>query len=161
MKRIPWLLILGLTAMWLLLTGSVSIGQVLLGLAFAMLMTLGFRPVRPGHPRLRRPQAALLLFGRVAIDILKSNVAVARIVLGMEGKREIRSDFLEIPLELQDPHGLAVLAAILTANPGTVWADLSPDNRVLTLHVLDLDDPQQARDSIKHRYEHLLQEIFE
>ncbi len=161
MSRVPWLLILGLTAMWLLLVGSVSPGQVLLGLAIATAMTLGFRAVRPLHPRIRRPLAALKLLCHVAPDVLRSNWAVGRIVLGLTGGRQIRSGFVDIPLALRDPHALAVLAVIVTSTPGTVWADLSQDDAVLTLHVLDLRDPQAVRDMIKQRYERLLQEIFE
>jgi multicomponent K+:H+ antiporter subunit E len=160
-RRFPWLLILGLTAMWLLLTGEPSSGQLLLGVCIATLMTLGFRPVRPLTPRLRRPAAALRLFVRVAGDILRSNYAVARIVLGLTGGRNTHSGFVEIPLDVRDPHALATLAAIVTATPGTVWADLSRDNNVLTLHVLDLRDEQATREFIKRRYEGLLQEIFE
>jgi multicomponent K+:H+ antiporter subunit E len=161
MKRIPWLLILGLTIMWLLLVQSLSFGQVLLGLAVSTLMTLGFQAVRPVHPHLHRPLAALRLFGRAVVDILQSNLAVARIVLGLTGRREVRSGFVEVPLTVRDPHALAVLAAIMTATPGTVWADLSPDDAVLTVHVLDLRDPQAMRDFIRQRYEGLLREIFE
>lgn len=161
MRRIPWLLILGLAVMWVLLNGSASPGQVLLGLLVATVMTLGFRAVRPLHPHLRRPLAAARLFGRVVPDILRSNWAVGRIVLGLTGGRQIQAGFVDIPLELRDPHALAVLAAIVTSTPGTVWADLSQDDRVLTLHVLDLHDPQEVRDTIKYRYERLLQEIFE
>jgi multicomponent K+:H+ antiporter subunit E len=161
MKRIPWLLMVGLTLMWLLLAGSASLGNVLLGAALAIGMTLSFRAVRPLHPHLHRPLAALRLFGRVAVDILQSNYAVARIVLGLVSKRDIHAGFIDIELDVRDPHALAVLAAIVTSTPGTVWADLSPDNRVLKLHVLDLRDPQQLRDIIKHRYEDLLREIFE
>ena len=47
---------------------------------------------------------------------------------------------MQIPLDLQDAHGLAVLACIVTSTPGTVWVGLSPDGATLTLHVLDLDD---------------------
>ncbi len=161
MKRIPWLLILGLTLMWLLLNGSASAGQVLLGGGIATLMTLGFRAVRPEHPHIRRPLAAVRLLLRVAVDILRSNLAVGRIVLGLAGRRAVRSGFVEIPLDVRDPHALAALATIVTSTPGTVWSDLSPDNRVLTLHVLDLRDPSATRDTIKLRYEGLLQEIFE
>lgn len=160
-RRIPWLLIIGLTGMWLLLVQSLSVGQVLLGLALAALMTLGFQAVRPLHPHVRRPFAAVKLFGRVTVDVLRSNVAVARIVLGLTGSRVVRSSFIDVPLEVRDPHALAVLAAIMTATPGTVWADLTPDNAVLTVHVLDLRDPQAMRDTIKNRYESLLREIFE
>lgn len=161
MKRVPWLLILGLTGMWLLLEQSVSLGQLLLGLLLATLMTLGFAAVRPVHPRLRRPVAAVRLFGRVVVDILRSNLAVARIVLGLAGKGGARSGFVEVPLTVRDPHALATLAAIMTATPGTVWADLSPDDSVLTIHVLDLRDPEAMRDTIRNRYESLLREIFE
>lgn len=161
MKRRPILLILALTAMWLLLNVTLAFGQVLLGLALSMLMVFGFRVVRPVQPSLRRPQMALLLLWRVFIDILRSNVAVARIVLGLNGGVAPRSKFVEIPLALRDPNGLAVLAAIVTSTPGTVWVDLSVDGAVLTLHVLDLHDEPGLIDTIKQRYEHLLMEIFQ
>ena len=77
MRRIPWLLILGLTSMWLLLVQSLSLGNVLLGFAISTLMTLGFQAVRPLHPQLRRPLAMLRLTGRAALDILRSNIAAA------------------------------------------------------------------------------------
>jgi multicomponent K+:H+ antiporter subunit E len=50
---------------------------------------------------------------------------------------------------------------IVTATPGTVWAGLSDDRSVLTLHVLDLRDPDAYRRTIKGRYETPLREIFE
>jgi multicomponent K+:H+ antiporter subunit E len=159
--RLPILLVLALTGMWLLLNSTLAIGQILSGLAVSLLMVFGFRAVRPLLPRLRRPQAALLLLWRVFTDILRSNVAVARIVLGLHGKRAIRSGFLEIPLDMRDPHGLAALSTIVTSTPGTIWVDLSPDGATLTLHVLDLRDEQAWIDTIKQRYERLLVEIFE
>jgi multicomponent K+:H+ antiporter subunit E len=161
MRRPPVLLVLGLTGMWLLLNGTLSFGHFLLGLALSMLMVFGFRVVRPVQPRVRRPQKALLLLWRVFVDILRSNIAVARIVLGLTGNRTIRSGFLEVPLDLRDPSGLAALATIVTSTPGTVWVDLSVDGATLTLHVLDLQDEQAWIDTIKQRYERLLMEIFE
>jgi len=91
---------------------------------------------------------------------VRSNVAVARIVLGLAG-REIRSGFVEIPLDLQDDHGLAALACIVTSTPGTAWAGLSPDRTTLTLHVLDLEDEGHLIHTIKQRYEQPLMRIFQ
>jgi multicomponent K+:H+ antiporter subunit E len=159
--RHPWLLVVGLTVTWLLLAEHASLAQLLLGAGVSLLMVYGFRAVRPVHPRLRRPASALRLLGRVTLDILRSNYHVARIVLGLTGGREIRSGFVDIPLRLRDPHGLATLAAIVTSTPGTVWADLSDDNAVLTLHVLDLTDEGHVRNLVRERYERLLMEIFE
>jgi len=160
-SRLPILLILALTGMWLLLNSTLAMGHILLGLFVSLVMVFGFRAVRPLQPRLHRPLVALLLLWRVFVDILRSNVAVARIVLGLHGKRAIRSGFLDIPLDMRDPHGLAALSTIVTSTPGTIWVDLSPDGATLTLHVLDLHDEQAWIDTIKQRYERLLMEIFE
>jgi multicomponent K+:H+ antiporter subunit E len=159
--RKPWLLVAGLTLTWMLLNDEFSAGQLLLGAALSTLMVFGFRAVRPVHPRLSRPARALLLLGRVTLDILRSNLNVARIILGLTGGREIRSGFVDIPLDLRDPHGLATLAAIVTSTPGTVWANLSDDGATLTLHVLDLTEEALWIETIKQRYERLLIEVFE
>ena len=95
------------------------------------------------------------------LDIVRSNFAVARIVLGLVRGREVRAGFLDIPLDLRDPHGLAALAAIITSTPGTVWVDLTPDGKTLTLHVLDLQDEAELILRIKTRYEQPLMRIFE
>lgn len=160
-NRKPWLLVAGLTLTWLLLAERASVGQLLIGFSVSTFMVFLFRAVRPVHPRLRRPASAVRLFGRVLKDILLSNYNVARIVLGLTQGREIRSGFVDIPMRLRDPHGLATLAAIVTSTPGTVWANLSEDGATLTLHVLDLIDEQTWRDIIQQRYETLLMEIFE
>jgi multicomponent K+:H+ antiporter subunit E len=159
--RKPWLLVIGLTLTWLLLAEYLSLGQCLLGLAVSLLMVFGFRAVRPVQPRLRRPARAFVLLARVSVDILRSNYNVAKIVLGLTGKREVKSGFIDIPLDLRDPHGLAMLAAIVTSTPGTVWTYLSEDGATLTLHVLDLTDEEAWVATIKQRYERLLMEIFE
>jgi len=161
MSRRPFLLIAGLIAMWLLLNGTLAPAQIVLGTVLAVSVVFAFRAVRPLQPRIRRPRAALALLGRVLADIVRSNIAVARIILGLVRDREVRSGFLDIPLELRDPHGLAVLAAIVTSTPGTVWVDLALDGSTLTLHVLDLQDEAAWIRTIKQRYERALMEIFE
>jgi multicomponent K+:H+ antiporter subunit E len=110
---------------------------------------------------MRRFRTASLLFARVLLDILRSNLAVARIILGLVRDHEVRSGFLDVPLDLRDPHGLAVLAAIVTSTPGTIWADLARDGKTLTLHVLDLQNEAAWIRTIKQRYERALMEIFE
>ena len=117
--------------------------------------------LRPLRPRLRRVVPGAAARATVLADIVRSNVGVARIVLGLTGSRQVHSGFLDIPLDLRDPHGLAVLAAIITSTPGTVWAGLSPDGSTLTLHVLDLQDEAAWISTIKQRYERPLMEIFE
>jgi multicomponent K+:H+ antiporter subunit E len=161
MTRVPIVAPLGLTVVWVVLTGSLSAGNILLGVVLSFTMVLGFGALRPVTPRLRRPQAAFGLLWRVLVDVVRSNIAVGRIVLGLTGKRAANTRFLDVPLDMRDPHGLAVLAMILTATPGAVWSGLSKDSSILTVHVLDLDDPEAWIRTIKDRYEAPLMEIFE
>jgi len=161
MRRVPVLLPLGLTVLWLVLTETVTFANVVLGLVVGFGMVLSFQKLRPVRPRLRRVHVAFGLIFKVLVDIVRSNLAVGRIVLGLTGGREVRSGFLDIPLDMRDPHGLAVLAMIVTATPGTVWSGLADDSSMLRLHVLDLQDPEGWIRTIKQRYERPLREIFE
>lgn len=161
LQRVSPALVAVLLATWLLLNQTLAPGQVLLGLALSVLLAWFGHDLRPLRARLRRVDRALDLFFVVFWDIVRSNVAVARIVLGLVGRRQVRSGFLEVPLDLRDDHGLAVLACIVTSTPGTVWAGLSPDGATLTLHVLDLRDEDEWIRMIKQRYERRLMEIFQ
>lgn len=161
MKRLPPLLTGVLVVIWLLLNGPASPGQVLLGLVIAVTMMLAAARWRPVHPRLRSLWPAVPLFLHVLADIARSNVAVARIVLGLTGGRAVHSGFIEIPLDLRDPHGLAILSAIVTSTPGTAWAGVSADGRLLRLHALDLKNEDEWIRTIKERYEGPLRRIFE
>jgi multicomponent K+:H+ antiporter subunit E len=165
MKRIAGpvspLLVLALTAMWLLLNQTLAPAQVALGAALAVALAWSGSALRPLRARVRRLDIALALALVVLCDIVRSSLAVARLVLGWVSTREVRSGFLRIPLELRDPHGLAALAIIVTSTPGTVWAGLSPAGDVLTLHVLDLKDEAEWIRLIKQRYERPLMRIFE
>lgn len=161
MTRVPVLFPLGLAVLWLVLVESLSPGNVLLGLVLGFGMTLAFQKLRPVRPRLGRVHVGIRLLARVLVDIIKSNIAVGRVALGLTGGRVVKSGFLDIPLDLRDPHGLAVLAMIVTATPGTVWSGLAKDSSMLTLHVLDLQDPEDWIRTIKQRYERPLMEMFE
>lgn len=150
-----------LTALWLLLNQTVSPGHVVLGLVLGVLLAWGSSRLRPVRAALHRIDVAVKLVLVVALEIVRSNVAVARIVLGLVRGREIRSGFVDIPLDLRDPHGLAVLAMIITSTPGTVWSGQSADGSTLTLHVLDLEDEQRWIRYVKDRFETPLRRIFE
>jgi multicomponent K+:H+ antiporter subunit E len=159
-RLIPFpILSLGLLAFWLLLNQSLSPGHVLLGSAVALaggwvLATLKLPKARP-----RRFMPIFRLTAYVVADIVRSNIAVAGIILGLKQRRGT-SGFVNISLELRDPYGLAMLACIITSTPGTLWADFDEASGNLTIHVLDLVDEAEWIRIIKGRYERLLLEIF-
>lgn len=161
-KTPPWvpLLPVVLALVWLLLNDSLSAGHLLLGVVFALLATVAVRPLRPLPAWPRRLHVAIGLIWHVFLDIVRSNIDVGRVILGAT-RRQPTIGFVRIPLDLRDPHGLAMLSIIVTGTPGTVWAGHDPATNVLMLHVLDLQDEDAWVRTIKHRYERPLREIFE
>jgi multicomponent K+:H+ antiporter subunit E len=150
----------GLLALWLLLNETMSVGHILLAFAVALAGGWALHALGPPKARIGRPRAVLRLVSRVLADIVRSNIAVARIVLGLAG-RDPTSGFVNIALDLRDPYGLAALACIITSTPGTLWVRHDPTTGMLTIHVLDLVDEEEWFRTIKGRYERLLLEIFE
>ncbi|HET6629569.1 MAG TPA: Na+/H+ antiporter subunit E [Woeseiaceae bacterium] len=160
-RRLSPGLVAWLAFLWLLLNQTVAPGQIVLAFVVAASLSWLSSALRPLPARVRNPQVIVALLATVFVDVVRSNVAVGRIVLGLVRGREVKSGFLDIPLELRDPHGLAGLAMIVTATPGTVWVDLARDGSRVTLHILDLEDEAYWIDWIKNRYERPLRRIFE
>ncbi|MGO4573312.1 Na+/H+ antiporter subunit E [Microvirga sp. 2TAF3] len=154
------LLSAALLVLWLLLNQSVSAGHIILGGVLAVLASWAMATLRPEKPRFRRPGAILRLAGMVLIDILRSNLAVGRIIVRSR-EPGVNAGFLTIPLALRNRHGLAVLSVIITSTPGTIWVDYDAAKGTLLLHVLDLVDETAWTRLIKDRYERRLMEVFE
>ena len=149
----------GLLMLWLVLNQTLSFGHVLLGVAAAVVGGWALAALEAPKTRIRRMAAVLRLTALVVADIIRSNVAVGRIVIGL-GNSRLTSGFVEIPLDLRNPYGLAVLACIITSTPGTLWTKFDAATGMLTIHVLDLIDESDWLCTIKGRYERLLLEIF-
>ena len=154
-------LFVALFALWLILNESFAAGHLLLGAVLALGGVAVYSRLQPAAKRVRnRPLAGLQLLAVVFADIVRSNIAVARIVLGIAaGKRT--AGFLSLPLEVRHPGALAVIACIITATPGTTWVRYDSAAGVVTIHVLDLVDEQSWIHLFKQRYERRLLEIFE
>ena len=162
MKRLlPSLpLALLLFVVWLLLNQSVSPGTMVMGALLAILVPVGTKGLRPGHVRMRRPWVAVKLWAIVMRDFVRSNIRVATLILTRR-PRDIPSGFIHIPLDMRDPHALALLAMILCITPGTAWAEVSRDRSMLLLHVFEIVDADAMIAMVKKRYERPLMEIFE
>ncbi|HLT78874.1 MAG TPA: Na+/H+ antiporter subunit E [Ferrovibrio sp.] len=144
---------------WLLANESVTPGTILLGAALAIGIAPVLTTLNVPKTVFRRPLAALKLSLVVLVEIVRSNNAVARIILSSD-KRPRRSGFVRIPLSTRNPYSLTALACIITATPGTLWVEYDSADNTMLLHVLDLIDEEEWVRIIKERYESRLMEIF-
>src|SRR3954454_5770357 len=85
-----------LLILWLLLNQTLSPGHILLGGVVALIG--GWALTLLGLPNFRvlRPAALIRLSAAVLADIIRSNIAVDSIILGLRA-RERRSGFVDIP----------------------------------------------------------------
>lgn len=145
---------------WLLMNQSLAPAHVLFGGLLALVLPRLLRQLDLPPVRIRNHWLLLVLAGRVAVDIVRSNIALLVIILS-GGRREATSGFVRVPLTLTDGYGLAVLACIITSTPGTIWMSYESKERMLLIHVLDLVDEAVWIQTITDRYERPLREIFE
>ena len=143
---------------WLLMAEDYSLGNVIMALLLAWLMPQLAARFEREFARLGRLRGGLRLIGRLLVDMVIANVTVARQVLGPESK--LKSQFVWIPLDLTNIHGISALTSVITLTPGTVSAELSEDRKHLLIHCLSTDDPAALVAEIKSRYEAPLREIF-
>ena len=145
---------------WLLLNQSLAVGQMLIGALLGLAVGGLLARLNPPPLRIRNRRRLLVLAGTVGWDIVQANLALLRIILSGRARR-VRSGFVQVPLELTDPYGLAVLATIITSTPGTIWMSYRARDGVLLIHVLDLVDESEWIRTVTERYERPLREIFQ
>jgi len=148
-----------LALMWLLLAGFTS-GQLVLAVLVSIGAARALKALGEVSPPVKRWIRIAEFTGIVLYDIVRSNVAVASILLSGQ-RRASKSGFVTMPLKLRNPAGLATLAVVLTSTPGTAWLDYNSARGELLIHVFDVVDEQVWVDQILNRYEKPLLEIFE
>ncbi|CAN7684542.1 hypothetical protein ASC89_26810 [Devosia sp. Root413D1] len=148
-----------LLLMWLVLQQSIGLGQILLGGAVAVAAALAASAILPGRVRFRGLTSLLQLVAVAGIDIIRSNIAVLLILINP--RAEPSAGFIKMELQLTNQFGLAVLACLLTATPGSAWLEYDGEHNTVLIHVLDLADKDEWIATVRHRYERLLLEIFQ
>src|SRR6056297_983646 len=161
MRLIPHpLLSIALVLVWLGLVNTFTLGNLILGVVFGLVIPMLTAPYWPDRPRIGKPLRVIEYVLVVFWDIVVANVQVAWIIL-FRRNANIRSHWIVVPLELQSAEAITVLAGTITMTPGTVSATLAADGGCILVHCLDTDDPDAVRDEIKSRYERRPKEMLQ
>jgi multicomponent K+:H+ antiporter subunit E len=151
---------LTLVFVWLALVNKFTLGNLLLGILFAIVIPMLTAPYWPDRPKISRPFKGVEYVLVVLWDIVVANVQVAAIIL-FKREKDIRSQWIVVPLDVKSAEAITVLAGTITMTPGTVSATLAADGGSILVHCLHTDDVDAVRDEIKNRYERRLKEIFQ
>jgi len=148
-----------LVIVWLLLANTFTLNSLVLAVILSILIPQLTVRYWPDRPKLRRPLRLIPYAALVLWDVIIANFQVARIILFMPAD-QIRSAFLTVPIDLDAPEAIALLAGTITLTPGTLTTDVSADRKSLLIHALHAPDPQATINEIKSRYEARLIRIF-
>jgi len=140
------------------MANSLSFGTLLVGSVVGIVLPIFTAPFWPGRPPVNF--GAGLAYGLLVLwDIAVANFEVAAIIL-FRRNRDLCPAWLVVPLALDTPEAITVLAGTISLTPGTVSSDVSACGRYLLVHALDTADPAAEVARIKSRYETRLRKVF-
>ncbi|MBI4317294.1 MAG: Na+/H+ antiporter subunit E [Chloroflexi bacterium] len=87
-------------------------------------------------------------------EILLAGWTVTRLVF--RWRMGIRPGIIAVPADVKGDGEVTALANSITLTPGTWTLDVPADRRVLWVHALDLQDPEQTKTDIKQRLERFI-----
>ena len=144
--------------LWLAVSGSFTIPNLLLGLvAGALSLALIRGHVQPDGRRIR-PLKVLSLGVLFLKELALSAWTVA--VLVSRPKMALKPGIFAFPLTVDRDFEITLLANLITLTPGTLSVDVSEDRKVLYVHALDCSDPVGTRRSIAGGFEKKILEAF-
>lgn len=147
-----------LVVIWLLLANSITFGGLFIGIILGILLPIFTAPFWPERPAVNY-LAGLAYLVLVLWDIVVANFEIAAVIL-FKRNRDLKSTWLVIPMELDTPEAVTVLAGTISLTPGTVSSDVSACGQYLLVHALDAADPAAEIERIKSRYETRLKKVF-
>jgi multicomponent Na+:H+ antiporter subunit E len=77
----------------------------------------------------------------------------------LKPKLDIKPGIFAYPTELKQDWEITVLANLITLTPGTLVVDVSPDNKILYVHAMDIDDAEDSIKGIRDTFEKSIMEV--
>ncbi|MCX6406527.1 MAG: Na+/H+ antiporter subunit E [Propionibacteriales bacterium] len=146
-----WRIVVGLTAIWLLLWGAVTPTLVVGGVLTSVLVLMLFPfPQAPWRWTLR-PWPTLTMLLRFVVDLVRASVQVSW--LALRPAAPPRSAVVRVPLETRNELLVTVTAELVSLVPGSLLVELDPEQPALYLHVLDARSPEHLERAIASVHE--------
>ncbi len=144
---------------WAALTGSFEPVDLLFGFGLGYLVLWLITRMGKPNPYFRQIPLVLGLLGTFLADLLRANIRMAGIILSPHMR--LRPAVIAVPLILKSKAAIILLANLVTLTPGTLSLDVSTDQRMLFIHTVYLENPEQFKQQLLEGYQRRLKELFE
>ncbi|RFU67191.1 Na+/H+ antiporter subunit E [Bacillus sp. V59.32b] len=146
-----------LAFIWMFLKNEYTGTTFLVGYFFGLLIILGIRRFFDSRFYLLRVFAVVKLILIFTRELILSNISVLKVIL--RPKLDIRPGIFALETELEKDWEITILANLITLTPGTLVVDVSPDNKTLYIHAMDIADKEEAIQDIKGSFEKAIMEV--
>ncbi|MDL2260780.1 Na+/H+ antiporter subunit E [Methanimicrococcus sp. OttesenSCG-928-J09] len=154
---------------WILLSGSFTIGNYLLGVLFSVLILYPFRDMftftDTAGDVIRKIPAKIKYTYVLFREILKANLFMMHKIL--QPKLDIRPGIIAYPFTTSRSISTTMLANTISLTPGTLIMDVHVKNKTLKgpgifyVHSIYVESPKEVRDTIREDLEEVVLEAFE
>lgn len=146
-----------IAVVWMLLSSQVSATSFVIGYLIGVILIFMMRRFFPERFYTARLWAAFKLTLIFFRELALSNISVLRLVI--RPKLDIHPMIFALPTDLKHNWEITLLSSLITLTPGTIVLNVSDDQRTLYIHAIDVDDVEEAIDSIKNSFEKAIKEV--
>jgi multicomponent Na+:H+ antiporter subunit E len=155
---IIYVLSLMLAIIWVAITGSTSIHNLVFGFVISTAALWIVRDEIGARGYLRRLGGILsllaLFFKELALSAWKVAVIVA------SPKMDLKPGIFAFPLTVDRDFEITLLANLITLTPGTLSVDVTEDKKILYVHAIDCSDIEATKRDIANGFERKILEAF-
>lgn len=142
---------------WMFLSSSMTVTSFVVGYLIGLILLLMMRRFFQGRLYIERFWAAIKLTLLFFKELTMSNISVLLLVI--RPQLNIQPMIFALPTELEHDWEITLLSSLITLTPGTIVVNVSDDQKTLYIHAIDVDDVDDAIDSIKNTFEKAIKEV--
>lgn len=146
-----------IAVIWMFMNSSLTASTFIVGYLIGLIMIIITRRFFKGRLYVWRLWAMIKLTLLFAKELTMSNISVLLLVI--KPKLNIQPSIFALPTELKEDWEITLLSSLITLTPGTIVLHVSNDQRTLYIHAIDVDDVDEAIDSIKNSFEKAILEV--
>ncbi len=147
-----------LMLIWAFLRSSYTLVDFCIGYLLGAVLLAIFQH-RLGSPfYLRKVWSVCKLFCIFLRELVKANFQVFFIIL--HPQLNIKPGIIKMEIFIRSPLGISLLANMITLTPGTLTMEISPDNRYLFIHVLNINNGEEIKRNIRKNFEDNIMEVI-
>lgn len=142
---------------WMFLNNNWSASGFIIGYLIGLALLFLLRRFLPYDFYLKKIWAIVALFLLFIKELVVSSYVVIKQIISP--RLDIKPGIFAFPTELKTDWEITTLACLISLTPGTLTLEVSPDNKILYIHAMDINDVNEAIEQIRNTFEKAIMEV--